>query len=137
MGYSVEGLLIAFPDGLRVYQMKSLLKQAGYEVGRKELLETLTNSTKCIQIKGRWFINSEEKCEDQKINKELSIAVRDLTKSLKSFLVVVKKKQIQMQEDSDWNESSDSDSNEEDKMPRKFWMKKPIKYKDDARARQH
>jgi len=144
MGYSIQGLLSGFPDGLYLVQIKKMLQQAGYKVGRSELLEELKNSERYCVSHGKWFIKTEQSIKQQELNNELAVAVRDLTKSLQNFVLVLKKSKIELPETSESSDSSGSDSKSEskndsnkDKMPRKFWVKRPPVRSRDARTKQY
>ncbi len=124
MAYSIEALLFAFPEGLTLKQLKSMIREAGFQITNKDLmtqLGLLPNIEKC----GKCF--KKMSGQDQEEEK-LMIATKDLIKSLKQFIVASQGKRsykTQLETNSSEDDSESEDSTDEDQMPRKFWEKKP------------
>ncbi len=138
MGFSLHGILAAYPDGLTLSQLKKNIESAGFHITRAELLYQINLIPTIIKCKKRYKISTEQ----DESKKKLALAVKNLIKSLKQFELAAQiaksyfdASNSDSESESTSSDDSDSTESKDDKMSRKFFQRKvkqPI-YKRDVK----
>ncbi len=124
MVYSLETILLGFPDGLTFKQLKAISRDAGYHITQSELHKHIKISTHIIKIGKLYKISKEY---DQ-LNINLQVAMKDLMKSLTQFALATKAimpipEIIKTADNNSEDDLNDDDSDSDSYVNRKFWLK--------------